>query len=309
MKVHNCIPLVLLLAVFVFVIVAASTINGSFKQFTLIAPAFAIPPDQGTVVKSTWVLPESTQNISDIESDFSGNAYFSESSSNKIVRLEPTTNMITEWEIPSSGNSSAQPTGIALDPSTGSIYFTESGTNKIGRLEPTTKEVTEWSLPNGSSNMTLDEVRIDSGSGNLYLIDDSGYVVTRLEPTTNTFTEWTLPISSSNISDITFGFDAIYFTESGTNKIGRLEPTTNMITEWEIPSSGNSSAQPTGIALDPSTGSIYFTESGTNKIGRLNPITNLINNWDIEAKPLAINVTPGGSVYYIDDLGRIGRLG
>ena len=91
----------------------------------------AFPPDQGVVVQSTWFLPLSTSDTRNILSDFAGNAYFSETNDNQIGRLEPTSNMITEWEIASNASMNANPTKIAFDPTTGRIYFTESRTNKI----------------------------------------------------------------------------------------------------------------------------------------------------------------------------------
>jgi virginiamycin B lyase len=269
----------------------------------------AFPPDQRVVVQSTWFLPLSTSDTRNILSDFAGNAYFSETNDDQIGRLEPTSNMITEWEIASNASMSANLTGVAFDPTTGSIYFTESGTNKIGRLEPATNTITEWGLTNSSENETLRDIVVQPDVGNLYFLADNGYSIKNLDPSTNTFTEWKLPIPTSNISDIVWGFDGVFFTESGTNKIGRLAPTTNMITEWRIPSDANLSANPTKIAFDPTTGSIYFTESGTNKIGRLEPSRDVITKWDVGSKPLTVTVTPAGSVFYVDDLGRIGRLG
>ncbi len=79
-----------------------------------------------------------------------------------------------------------------------------------------------------------------------------------------------------------------------------------MITEWTLP--GNSS-KPAGIAFDSTTGNIYFADSGANKIGRLVPTTNVITEWNIDKSPLALSVTPGGSIYYIDDISGMGRLG
>jgi streptogramin lyase len=145
-----------------------ATMNGSLKHSLLIAPAFAFPADQKTVVQSTWALPVFTQDIQNMVSDFAGNAYFSETSSNKIGRLEPSTNTVTEWGISSSGNSSARPTGIAFDPSTGTIYFTESGTNKIGRYEPTTDRITKWDVGGDPSAITV------TSAGSVFYIDDIG---------------------------------------------------------------------------------------------------------------------------------------
>ena len=39
---------------------------------------FAIPTDQATVILSTWALPTTPKNISNVISDFGGNAYFAE---------------------------------------------------------------------------------------------------------------------------------------------------------------------------------------------------------------------------------------
>jgi streptogramin lyase len=185
------------------------------SMLSLFIPAAAIPADQMRVVLSTWALPTYSKDISNVISDFAGNAYFSESTINKIGRLEPPRNMITEWRLPTN---SSIPTGVAFDPTSGSIYFSETGSNKIGRLNPTINIITEWRLPTNSS-------------------------------------------------------------------------------------------RPTGVAFDPTSKSIYFAESGTNKIGRLEPATNVITEWAIGSNPLAISVTPGGSCFFIDEIGRIGRLG
>ena len=282
---------------------------GSPELNILMTPVFAFPPDQQAVVQSTWNISGFVPEIGDMASDFAGNTYFSKQISNKIARLEPTTNMITEWDISGDGNATARPTGIAFDPVSGSVYFTASGTDKIGKLEPTTNMVTEWSLPNSSKSL-IQDIIIQPDLGSLYFIESNGSAIRKLETAANTFTEWTLPISSSNISDITFGFDSVYFTESGTNQIGKLEPATNMITEWDISGSGgNSTGEPKAVAFDPTTGSVYFTENGTNTIGRLEPSRDAITKWQVDGNPLSITVTSAGSVFYVDDQGLVGRLG
>jgi streptogramin lyase len=285
------------------------SLDGSLESYDSITPAFAFPPDQQAVVQSSWSLPASTDRIGGIVSDFAGNAYFPQTIQDKLGRLEPATNMVTEWEISGNDTTKAAPTGIAFDPTSGSIYFTEAGTDKIGRLEPATNTVTEWRSPNSTKNMILGDIVYEPGTGDVYFINNNGFAIKRLEPATNTFTEWTLPILSSNVSDIVSGFDSIYFTEAGTDKIGRLEPATNMVTEWEISGNDTTKAAPTGIAFDPTTGSIYFIESGTHNIGRLEPAREMITKWDVGTKPLTLSVTPAGSIFYTDDLGRIGRLG
>ena len=53
---------------------------------------------------------------------------FTESGTNKIGRLEPATNIITEWETSGNDTTKAAPTGIAFDTTIGSIYFIERDT-------------------------------------------------------------------------------------------------------------------------------------------------------------------------------------
>jgi virginiamycin B lyase len=168
--------------------------------------------------------------------------------------------------------------------------------------------ITEWTLPSKSDNNSgFSDIAFDSTSGSVYFIEINGNVIGRLEPSTNTFTEWALSPRSTKVSSLSSGFGGIiYFLYSGTNKIGGLDPATNTITEWTLP--GNSSKL-AGIAFDPTTGNINFADSGGNKIGRLVPTTNAITEWNIGKSPLTLSVTPGGSTYYTDDIGGIGRLG
>jgi streptogramin lyase len=302
--------MMLILGIFVLTLCVAPLLvqifnlkSSSSSSLLLVKPVFAIPADQTAAVLSTWAIPSYSKDIANVASDFGGNAYFSETSTNKIGRLEPATNMITEWTLPTN---SSKPAGIAFDPSSGSVYFAESSANKIGRLVVATNAITEWTLPTNSSNPGFRQISFDSGSGHVYFVENNGNKIGRLEPAKNTFTEWTLPTKSSNIQSISPSFGGIYFAESSTNKIGRLEPATNMITEWTLPTN---SSKPAGIAFDPSSGSVYFAESSANKIGRLVPATNVVTEWNIGSKPLATSVTPGGSIIFIDEIGRIGRIG
>ena len=67
----------------------------------------------------------------------------------------------------------------------------------------------------------------------------------------------------------------------------------------------------TGVAPDPNdpTGSIiYFGESGPNKIGRL-VLPNTFTEWVTVSHPSAITVSPGGSLFFADHIGRLGRFG
>ncbi|MGB7952392.1 MAG: hypothetical protein WCF23_00300, partial [Candidatus Nitrosopolaris sp.] len=99
--------------------------------------------------------------------DFSGNIYFVEHNGNKIGRLAPDDNSITEWIIPTN---SSGPTGLAFDSSSGSLYFTENNTNKIGRLVLSTNTFTEWAINSKLFTMYV------APTGNLYFVTDNGSI-------------------------------------------------------------------------------------------------------------------------------------
>ena len=115
--------------------------------------AFAIPSDQNSTMLKSWNLSSSVienENSFAISSTFSGsNVYFVDANSNKIGRLVPSTNTITEWEIPTNSSS---PVAIDVDTSTGNVYFAEANGNKIGRLDTSTNTITEWEIPTNSSS-------------------------------------------------------------------------------------------------------------------------------------------------------------
>jgi streptogramin lyase len=74
-----------------------------------------------------------------VDVDADGNVWFTEVAGNKIGRLNPATNEITEWTIPTPISAP-----LGLDASGGFIYFVEYNAGKIGRLNPSTNEITQW---------------------------------------------------------------------------------------------------------------------------------------------------------------------
>jgi streptogramin lyase len=251
-------------------------------------------------------LPTNPGKLTGIALDpTSGNVYFGESNPNKIDAINPATNTFTQWALPAH---SGKLTGIALDPTSGNVYFGESNPNKIGRLIPRTNTFTEWGLPKNSGFIGFNSIAFQLPSGNVYFGESNPNKIGRLIPRTNTFTEWALPTNAGSVFAITPGFAGIYFAEDNSNKIGAFDPATNTFTQWALPAH---SGKLTGIALDPTSGNVYFGESNPNKIGRLVAATSTFTEWAIAtySHPLAISVTPGGDIFFADNIGRLGRFG
>ena len=306
--------------VFVAFVLASFISSNSLYVLNLshLESAFAVPTDQTEVVLSTWAIPTRSANITSIMSDYGGNVYFVGSNSSEIGRLVPTTNTFTEWFITghplNSSNIWALPakpgklTGVASDPNTGSIYFGESNPNKIGMIDATANTFTEWTLPANSGSPSHNSIAVVPVTGNTYVYfgESNPNKFGRLVSKNNTLTEYALPANSGSIFSITpASSGSIYFAEGDSNKIGAFDPTIDTFTEYALPVN---SGKLTGVASDPNTGSIYFGESNPNKIGRL-VTPNTFTEWPIRSHPLAIAVSPGGSLLFADSIGRLGRFG
>jgi len=99
--------------------------------------------------------------------DSVGRAYATVGCLNQIVRVDPATNEVSRWAIPSAGLRcglafAETSDGIVLD-SASRVWFAESASSKIGRLDPSTNEVCEFTKP-GLSNP---ELVASSGSGSI----------------------------------------------------------------------------------------------------------------------------------------------
>jgi streptogramin lyase len=310
-------------------------------------PAYAIPVDDNTVTLTYWSVPLFQNHISNMASDFGENIYFAYANMNKIGRLDPESNIVTEWTLNSNSSishisidlrsgfiyftyegmnkigrlhpetnvvtewtlkgSDARLNSLTFDSSSGEVYFTSEDTNWIGRLNPETNLATEWTLPGNSSDRALTTfTAIDPSSSNFYVLKGtSSPNIVRLDPSTNNITEWTIPKNSANVTSFSRGFDGYYFTYEDTNNIGKFDPTTNNVTEWTIQSNT------TGLSyagFDLATGMVYFAHSGGNQIGRWVPYNGVTTEWKVVNSPVLLTIAPSGSVYFADELGRIGRI-
>ena len=189
------------------------------SQFILpwIKQALAISGISLTVTSTEWVIPTTIASPKFISANSTlTDVYFTEDDGNKIGRLVPLSNDMTEWTVPTA---SSRPFGMTTD-SSGSVYFTEFDGNKVGRLVPSSNVITEWTVPTASSGP--ESISTDS-FGNVYFTELTVNKVGRLVPSTNVITEWTVPTAGSGPLGLsTDSSGSVYFTELNVNKIGRL---------------------------------------------------------------------------------------
>jgi virginiamycin B lyase len=139
----------------------------------------------GSLLKE-WPLPSGSFPHS-LANDTFGNIWFTESGRNRIGRLNPYTNEITEYLIPTSN---AQPFGIEVD-SRNNVWITEHGTGKIGRFRPGVNTFVEFSRPGGSAY----DIQA-AADGKLWFSDDTSHRIGRIDPDVAT-TSVTLPTIST----------------------------------------------------------------------------------------------------------------
>ena len=151
--------IVLFILLFLFILVIDKENESISNDHLLIKSVFAIPPEQDLIVLSSWKI--NTTNIKDIAVDSTGNIYFTEYASNKIGRLTPATNTITEWTIPTDDSG---PADLVFDFGT-SVYFLENKADKIGRYNYIQNVFTEWDISKSPYKVTADTV------GNIFFID------------------------------------------------------------------------------------------------------------------------------------------
>jgi len=262
----------------------------------------------------TWTLPDSPTEPAHITISKDGMVWFTEyAARDRIGRLNPSTNKLTEWGVPSPTD--AYSLDIVED-AMGNMYFTEHNDNQIGKLKPaggTTRTTAVAQVAVTPTSYTTYPI-------SKYVAPTSKYVAPKSTtvPSTSTgsLTEWTVPTSGSKPAGIfTEDGTTFYFAEWGAfawagNKIARFRPQYTF-TEWTVPTSGGS---PGGVAVYG--GKVWFTEVKGNKIGCLDPIANTLKEWIVPwpyippalVQPEGIAVY-GGKVWFTEYLGnKIGRL-
>jgi len=236
-----------------------------------------------------------------------GNLWFTEYSANAIGMINPGTDAISSFSIPTAG---ADPTGIAAGPD-GNIWFTEFGQDKVGEINPTTHAFSEFTLPTANAGPYV----ITAGpDGNLWFTELRARQIGEINPTTHAINEFALSIGSAiGGYGITAGPDGnIWFTWQALNKIGNINPTTHVVTWFALPSGVIS---PEGITAGPD-GNVWFTTYSAGDVGMINPTSGAITTFSTPTLPaLASGITagPDGNLWFTESAnpasGIVGKLG
>jgi virginiamycin B lyase len=119
-----------------------------------------------------------------ISVDSQGRAYFPINSTNEIACINPFTNEITKWTIPTSGSHP----GWTMVDENNYVWFAEYIGNKIARLNPQTNEMTEWTIPTDNSR----PVGLYVVNEQVFFVEYWGNKVGRLNTLSNEITQWSM---------------------------------------------------------------------------------------------------------------------
>jgi RHS repeat-associated protein len=188
-----------------------------------------------------------------------GDVWFAENGGNRIAKLAPATDAVTEYPIPTSNS---QPFGIAAGPD-GNMWFSENNMNKIGKIT-TSGAISEYTIPSSASKPGV----ITAGpDGNMWFVETGTGKIGKITPS-GAITEYTIPANGEGAAApwglITGSDGALWFTDDTHNAIGRIT-TSGAISEYPLPTG---SAEPTQIAAG-ADGALWFAEFVGNKIGRI----------------------------------------
>ena len=130
-----------------------------------------------------WQLPNTACQPNDIIA-FGNSVFFTEYATDRIGMLNPATNQIKEFGLPSGST----PWGLT-NSTDQMIWFTCPGRNVIGVLNSYTGDVTEHrSIPTDNSQPR--GITTDPNTGNVWFTEYAGHKVTKYVPSENLFYEY-----------------------------------------------------------------------------------------------------------------------
>jgi streptogramin lyase len=192
-----------------------------------------------------------------------GDLVFAAGNVNQIMRLNPLTNTVKAWTIPTADS---VPDEVALAGSR--IYFTEFRGNNLGALDLKSNKITEWASPIPvSSRSRMSGVAVTADGTQVYF--SQGDHIGVLDLGANTITVWQVP-GANRLSRVkVVGNEQIVAGDALAGIIVRLDPRTNTVTVWRAPTPA---AMISDVVLqEPPDGALEVgvTEDGVNKIGKL----------------------------------------
>lgn len=234
-----------------------------------------------------------------------GRIWFTESSGNRIGRMNPDGSGLVEFALPHPGSS---PRIIARG-ADGNFWFSEHTGNRIGRITPTGR-IAEFAIPTPASEPRAIALGAD---GNIWFGMFAAGKIGRITPA-GKITEFEVPTPDSGPRALAGGPDGnIWFSEYRTDKIGRITRA-GEVTEFQLPRPNSGPGDITAGA----DGALWFVElsggmdglaTNGNRIGRIT-VQGAVREYPMPEpgpSPINIAVGPDRNVWYTRGA-KLGRI-
>jgi streptogramin lyase len=175
---------------------------------------------------SEYPLPNAGSGPTTIALAGDGSLWFTESSGNRIGRMNADGTGLKEYPLP---NPNSAPRIIALG-SDGNMWFSEHTGNRMGRITPD-GTITEFAIPTPNSMPRAISLGSD---GNIWFGEFAGGKIGRITPK-GEITEFPIPTADAGPRALATGPDGnVWVSEFNQSKIARITPK-GVITEFDLP--------------------------------------------------------------------------
>jgi virginiamycin B lyase len=235
------------------------------QWFTVTAGIGRLAPD-GSITEWTVRLEHPDDHLEQLSLDRHGNVWFVERNyagagpkgTNKVRRLNPGTNVISTYLVPTEGGT---PSGVIAN-ADGTVWVSEYYGNALALLDqsvaPHTDETTAPAT-HAAKQQSATVARTVTARASATRTPATPSTSEVKPSVTRGWIEYPLPVANANAEDMRVDSQGRVWFEQDAGFIGMLDPKTRLITEYTIapPNSGYYN-----IALQQRAGLLWFTEAG-----------------------------------------------
>jgi len=237
-----------------------------------------------------------------------GNIYVADYFNDRIVKLDPSGNVITQWGIEGSEEGQfLNPQDVAID-SSGNTYVTDTNNHRIQKFDNNGQFILEWGTRGPENGQFEFPSRLAFDSNDILYVTESRSD-SRIQKF-DTEGEFLGTIAAGQLSfPVGIGLDSsdnVYIAESGASgnpsQIDKFTSSGEFITSWGSLGSGLGQLnQPKGLTLDERD-NVYVADEFNNRIQKFDIRGNFVAEFgqDRLNHPIDVAVDPQGRVYASD---------
>lgn len=272
-----------------------------------------------------YVIPTKYSSPFGVAIDSKDRIWFTETAGNSLAVLDPATNQLKEYRIPSTvgleevewkydpkkRSTPEKAINVYTVGSPGNIIIARDGTvwfvmqlgNSVVRFDPSKEEFTEFTVP--TENALPYDLSEDS-KGRIWFIEKNAGKLSYLDFEKKSVVEIKFEKGTSLMSIAIDGDDNIWVGETANNYIGRYNPNTKKLRKFRI---DTPQSQP-GIMKFDKEGKLWFCQLRTKQIGVLFPdpgVFSVANMPGFNAVAQALAPADDDKIWFVDSM--MNRIG